>query len=391
MSIYETPPTTDDNQTTTTTTTTILKQKKKIISHHSSSNKTETRPSTLSFGLLKIIFNDSDTRYSSRLAGLCKQDRQQFKHRKHEALQTSTMTINKLDRTKSTLVNGTHSSSTEALVNETQSTHRTKQRQRNLNSNEILNNSNRTSPRMQLLMQQHLLNKSTPRENGSSCLPKAQLSIDDTNKLQRPTTAVIRNLPSRLSSAKKKTLLINQIDSLPKATAGADSLGRPISAVVHNSSRKSNDSLSSIREAKGAASRYNKPEELFGLRPEELFAPEQHQPKILDQHSIGNTRLKRQQHIWQQDVDHIIELYNIHHSANYRKSAVPPQPSIQVTTHTDSLTDGVHGGRARRMSITKNSSANLKPPINSKQATFTTLNIPRRNSISRPSTKLTNT
>ena len=150
-------------------------------------------------------------------------------------------------------------------------------------------------------------------------------------------------------------------------------------------------SLSSIREAKGTASRYNKPEELFGVRPEELFAPEQRQPKILDQRSAGNTRLKRPQHIWQQDVDHIIELYNIHHSANYRKSAVPPQSSIQVVTHSDTLTDAVPGGRARRMSISKNSSTNLKLPVNSKQPTFATLNIPRRNSISRPSTKLTNT
>jgi hypothetical protein len=250
------------------------------------------------------------------------------------------------------------------------------------------------------------------------------------NKSQRPTTSIIRNQTyanpstSRFSfakpsaSIKKKSLLINRTDSvsnLPKqspSTMESESsayshtidAGRSISAVVHRSVPRSNDLSCSIREAKGAANRYNKPEQLFGLRPEELFSSEQCQPKILDQRSTTklneNTRLKRtqfqqqqqqQQHIWQQDMDKIVELYNIHHSSNYRKSAIPPLVSTQGASQTETLTDLTQSGRVRHMSVTKNSSTNLKSSSNPKQSTFAVLNIPRRNSISRPSIKLTNT
>jgi len=330
-------------------------------------------------------------------------------------------------------------------------------------------------------MQQHTLKKSNSKENNNSlCTQKTQLSIDDINKTksnslkndneeikfklnipkiyqtsnstidhsennisvvinksQRPKTAIVRNQtyinpsPTRLNSAKiksvnillpstkKKSLLINQVDSfsnLPKqsqSTIESESstysqtiyAGRPISAVVQRSIPRSNDSACSIREAKGKSCRFNKPEKLFGVRPEELFAFEEHQPKILDQRSTTtksneNTRLKRnqfqkQQHMWQQDVDKVVELYNIHHSPNYRKSAVLPSttvvPPTQAVTQTDTLTDLTQSGRIRRMSVTKNPSTNLKSPTNPKQSTFTLLNIPRRNSITRPSIKLTNT
>jgi hypothetical protein len=487
LSIYETPSTTDDNQTTSTKSATISKKKSKISPNNFSQIKTEPRRSTLSFGLLKIIFNDSDIGYSTRLAGLCKKDKQirhhqHLKHKKQEAPQISTMTINKFDRTKSTIVNGTHScSSTEALVNETQLSNITKQCQTNVDNNGNLNNSNRTSPRVQLLMQQHLTNKSNSKENNNNnnnssfiqkTTSKTQLSIDDINKtrtssfkndhneeiksktstpsiyrqtsnstinhseknmpIQRPKTSVIRNQtitdpsPSRLRSAKikpthipsgstkNKPLLINRIESSsnlpkqPQSIVGSVSstysqaiyAGRSISAVMNHSIPRSNNSSCSIHEAKGTATRYNKPEELFGFRPEELFAPpEQHQPKILDPRLTKkpneNTRLKRnqfqkEQHIWQQDVDQIIELYNIHYSPNYRKSAI--QRSTQGVTQTDTINDLPQGGRARRMSITKTSSTNLKqPPTNPKQSTFALLNIPRRNSITRPSIKLTST
>jgi hypothetical protein len=483
LSIYETPPTTDDNQTTTTTITPTPKKKSKTTSYHPSPNKTQTRSSTLSFGLLRIIFNDSDTGYSTRLEGLCKQDRQfrhrqHLKHKKQEALQISTTTINKFDRAKSTLANSPHYCSTEALVNETQSPNMSKQHQTSFDNNVNLNNSNRASPRMQLLMQQHLSNKPNSKDNSSSSIQKTtsktQLSIDDlqktksnfskndtediksktsiatmyrqtshstlnhsenntSNKFQRPTTAIIHNqtfanpLPSRLSSAKvkpahitsasskKKALIIDRIDSaanIPKqrqSTIGSQTTsnsptvyaGRPISSVMHHSPPRSNASACSIREATGTATRFNKPEDLFGLRPEDLFCPEEHQPKILDQRSISkaddHTRLKRhqlqkQQHIWQQDMDKIIELYNVHHCANYRKSAIQPRTTgTHGVSYTDTLTDLSQGSRPRRMSITKTSTTNSKPPPNPKQPTFTTLNVPRRNSISRPSIKLTNT
>jgi hypothetical protein len=68
LSIYETPPSTDVNHTTTTW---ISKKKKKTISHNSPTVKNDVRPSAFSFGLLKIIFNDNDSSYSTRLAGIC--------------------------------------------------------------------------------------------------------------------------------------------------------------------------------------------------------------------------------------------------------------------------------------------------------------------------------
>jgi hypothetical protein len=448
--------------------------------------KNENRPLTLSFCLLKIIFNDSDTGYSTRLASLCQQQKQirrrpHSKYKKHEAPQTTTTTtINKLDRTKSTITNGIHHLSTEALVNETQLSNITKERQTSLDSNGNVNHSNRTSPRMKLLMHQHVLNKSNSKDNSSLFIQKInskpQLSIEDLNKtklnllktdpeemklklstatiyqqtsnstlnqsdnntsatitpkFQRPKTAIVRHQvyvnppPSPLSSPKikitnaplvspkKKPLLINRIESASNIhrqqqnslTIESESseysqaiyATRPITAAVHRSiPRTTNDSVGSIREAKGTASRYNKPEELFGLRPEELFASEQHQPKILDPRSANkptdNQRLKRnqlQKHIWQQDVDKIIELYNIHHSANYRKSAAPPPltpPVIQIET----LRDASPNPRVRQMSVTKTSTTNTKSTTNPKQSTYAVLNVPRQNSVTRPPIKLTN-
>ena len=452
LSIYETPPTTDDNQTNTTTT--ASRKKRKSFGNHLSPTRAETRPATLSFGLLKIIFNEGDTGYSTRLAGLCKQEkqtrhRQHSKTKKHEAPQTLTTTIKKLDRTKSTIVNGTENYSTEALVNETQLSNLTKERRTSVDSNGNGNPSDRTSPRVKLLMQQHPFNQSNSTENDHSfiqpAMSKSQLSIDDlnrtkskmatstiyrqtsnstlnqsendisTHKLQRPKTAMVRNHkyvnppPSRLNSPKTKPTNIPSASHISRqplsSTIASESTDysrtghavRAASAVVRRTVPRSNDSAGSIREAKGTASRFNKPEELFGLRPEELFASEQHQPKILDPRSTNeNSRFKRNQlhkqssHFWQQDVDKIIELYNIHHTSSYRKSAVPPtvtQPVIQIET----LTESSQGGRFRRGSISKTSTTNPnKPAANSKQSTFAVLNLPRRNSFSRPPVKLTN-
>jgi hypothetical protein len=265
------------------------------------------------------------------------------------------------------------------------------------------------------------------RQSSNSTLYQSET----TNKSQRPKTAMVHNQkyvnppPSRLNSPrikpthfpspspKKKSYQIDSPSNLPyqhlQSTMSSESstysrtiyAGRSISAVVHRSVPRSNDSACSIREAKGAASRYNKPEELFGLRPEELFAPEQYQPRILDQRSTPKanesrrskrSHLQKQQHFWQQDVDRIIDLYNIHHTANYRKSAVPPLSSSSghYGSQTDTLTDLNQSGRIRQASITKNSSTNSKQSANPKQSTFALLNIPRRNSISRPSIKLTN-
>ncbi|CAF1999283.1 unnamed protein product [Rotaria magnacalcarata] len=470
LSIYESPSCPAGNQP-------IVSQTKK---KSASSKKSDTRPTSLSFGLLKIIFNDSDTSYSHRLAGLCKQAKQHrhhqhSKHNKYEAPQTSTtMTINKLDRTKSTLVNGTQYSSTEAVVNETQST---KEHQRNFDANGNHNGSNRSSPRTQLLIQQNHLNKSNSSDQNACFIQKTtsktQLSIDDLNstkfnnegtksKTNKSATytqtshstfnrsentdsriksrflnsttsmlnnqALIHSSTFQASSSKIKATTVlstplktklssnDHLDSVtnhpkhPFSFVGSDSstysqtmyAGRSVSAIVQQSNAKSNDSSCSIHEAKGRTCRYNKPEELFGLRPEELFAPEQHQPKIIDQNSSINTnetaRLKRnqlqkQQYMWQNDVDKIIDLYNVHHCANYRKPATHPPPAVPATqTVAQSETNGesTTNGRPRRASITKYNAANLKPSNYSKQSLNASSNMPRRNSINRPSIKLTN-
>ena len=442
-----------------------------------SSIKSEFRPPTLSFGLLKIIFNESDTGYSTRLAGLCKQDKQkrlrpQSKTKKHEAIQTSITTINKSERTKSTVNNGIHtSSSTEALVNETQISNLTKDCQTNLDNHhhhhqqqqQQHKHKDRTSPRIQLLIQQKFPTKfnSTFIQHTTS---KAQLSIDDMNKMklnfikidnddakskssiptiyrqvststlnqsdyqpftrQRAKTAVVRKEvyinppPSRLSnhtikatpsrsSAKKKSVIIKQSNSPSHSASSTHSqstrISRAKSAVVH----RSNDSECSIREAKGTAARFNKPEDLFGVRPEQLFAPEQqqYQPKIFDSRSTNktdeSTRLKRQNlqtkhHLWQQDVDKIIELYNIHHSTSYRKSAMLPPPTIVTQlpsslqpASNEILTESSYNMRSRGPTIAKTTHhAHAKPHSVSKQPVSGLLNNPQRNPSTRASMKI---
>lgn len=246
---------------------------------------------------------------------------------------------------------------------------------------------------------------------------------------QRAKTAIVRKEvyanppPSRLStenikttatpsSAKKKSVIINQndtptnhqVDSHSRSSnySQSNQISRAKSAVVH----RSNDSSCSIREVKGTASRFNKPEELFGLRPEQLFAPEQYQPKILDHRSTNkmneNTRLKRQNlqtkhHLWQQDVDKIIELYNIHHSTSYRKTVVPPPPTIvtqvpsQTPASTEVLTDSSQFMKVRSSSHAKTNHPNGKPPSASKQSVMNLLNAPQRNIPTRASMKITNT
>ena len=417
-----------------------------------SSIKSEFRPPTLSFGLLKIIFNESDTGYSTRLAGLCKQDKQkrlrpQSKTKKHEAIQTSITTINKSERTKSTVNNGIHtSSSTEALVNETQISNLTKDCQTNLDNHHYQQqqqkqhkHKDRTSPRIQLLIQQKFPTKfnSTFIQHTTS---KAQLSIDDMNKMklnfikidnddakskssiptiyrqvststlnqsdyqpftrQRAKTAVVRKEvyinppPSRLSnhtikatpsrsSAKKKSVIIKQSNSPSHSASSTHSqstrISRAKSAVVH----RSNDSECSIREAKGTAARFNKPEDLFGVRPEQLFAPEQqqYQPKIFDSRSTNktdeSTRLKRQ-------------------NLSYRKSAMLPPPTIVTQlpsslqpASNEILTESSYNMRSRGPTIAKTTHhAHAKPHSVSKQPVSGLLNNPQRNPSTRASMKI---
>ncbi|CAF0799870.1 unnamed protein product [Rotaria sp. Silwood1] len=454
LSIYETPQKTDDNHALSTTTTTPSKTKTRTTSHKSSANKNDIRPSTISFGLLKIIFNENDSTYSTRLAGFCNESKQthhrrRIRHKKHATSQKN----HDINKTESIIPSSTHYCSTEALVNELQSTPIGGERKITFDDSED-NNTARTSPRIQLLIQQHLLNKPSsstedllipnktidrPGSNSTINYIEPAISIVQEssrikNKLQRPKTAIVtRNqtsvnavgAPSRLSTPKvlpissqkkpkKKLSIINRPNSascIPKQQQHSNLAseissysqtlfaGRPLSAALQNHHRhpsvqRTVDSSCSIREAKGATSRYNKPEELFGLKPEELFGLQDHQPKILNHRKTNdNIRLKRtnqqqQQYIWQQEVDKLVDLFNIHHSSNYRPSAVPPAP---VVVEQDTITDLTPVGRFRPSSISKNTLSFSRSSLNPKQSTLAALNIPRRNSISqRSSIKLTN-
>lgn len=103
LSIYEILPSNADIQKS-------LSKKSSSKSHQFHSLR---RPTSLSFNLLKIVFNENDGSFSSQLAGLCRQDQQQ---RRKDAQQSSIF-----DPSKSTLISETVYSSTEALVNESQS------------------------------------------------------------------------------------------------------------------------------------------------------------------------------------------------------------------------------------------------------------------------------
>lgn len=382
--------------------------------------------------------------------------------------------MNEFDKIESTLPSSTHYCSTEALVNELQTIPVTieaiPERKITFEEGEDVNSTARTSPRVQLLIQQHLSNKKNvpskmssstednlasnsetksktfDRQPSNSTLNCAEPSFSmfqgttqTQNKLQRPKTATItRNqtsvnavgAPSRLSSAKmaptpspkktrKKSATINrpksasvvvksqqQQQQAPTLISDASSYsqtlyaGRPLSAALQNHQRhpplqRTIDSSCSIREAKGPTSRYNKPEELFGIKPEDLFGLQNYQPKIIDNHkSNDHARLKRynmhrQQHVWQEDVHKLVDLFNIHHSSNYRPSAKPPPP---VVVEEDTITDLTPTVRFRRLSISKNPLNNSRSSLNPKHSTFAALNIPRRNSIShRTAIKVANT
>ncbi|CAF3782367.1 unnamed protein product [Adineta steineri] len=479
LSIYE-------NNSTIIKNSNGTKLKKK--NQKSSVNKTEIYPPVMPFGLLKIIFNDNDMKYSTHLANICKKDKQirHVKYKKQEAPQISSMTNNNnhnTDRTKSAIVNGNQYSSTQVLINETHLLNRIKKHQTHFDSNEISHNTGRLSPRMQLLIhQQRLLNS---KDNNSSYIQKAtsktQLSIDDINSIklnnssktdsdnirykqniptmhrqisvtssnqsdtnppritnhrfQRPKTTTLQNqtfmnsIPTaELNSTnlrriqnpstplKKRFVLNDRTDTSSvvtkqnQSTAGSQSstypqtilTGYTISTATQQSTTKSNDLSCPIQEAKGPTSRYNKPEQLFGLRPEELFGLKQHQPKMFDQMSTTKTddsirskrsQLQKKQHIWQQDVDKLLELYNIHHSVTYRKSAIPPPTTLtQGVVQTETITEIIPIARSRRSSITKHTVTTSKPPTNhSKQTTVTSGSNSRRNSTHRHTIKLANT
>ncbi len=395
--------------------TKTTKNKKKNNSHPFPTLKNDIRPSTLSFGLLKIIFNESDSSYSTRLAGLCNEKKSTHPRRR--------LRQKKQDEPKSIAPQLAHYCSTEAFIHELQVSALDKEPKLISDDNEEGSPIIRTSPRIDLLMQQHVL--TDDRSNSSlNCIERALSVLYESprakSQLQRPKTAgVTRNLtsvnavgiPSRLSSPKirrKKsspTTRPHSASVIPRqrhtnlsseATTYSQTLydGRPLSAILQSHYRnppaqRTIDSSCTIREAKGVTSRYNKPEELFGLKPEELFGETDCQPKILNHRkTTDHIHSHRPPYNWQDDIDKLVDLYNVHHSLNYRKPFIPP-----VIVQSDATTDLLHTAKVRRMSLTKHS-PNIyrsRSPPHPKQSTFVSLNIPRRNSISqRPPIKLTN-
>ncbi|CAF3921114.1 unnamed protein product [Adineta steineri] len=333
LSIYE------NNSSTIIKNSNGTKLKKK--NQKSSVNKTEIYPPVMPFGLLKIIFNDNDMKYSTHLANIL-------------------------------------TSSNQSDTNPPRITNHRFQR-----------------PKTTTLQNQTFMNS----------IPTAELNSTNLRRIQNPSTPL-----------KKRFVLNDRTDTSSvvtkqnQSTAGSQSstypqtilTGYTISTATQQSTTKSNDLSCPIQEAKGPTSRYNKPEQLFGLRPEELFGLKQHQPKMFDQMSTTKTddsirskrsQLQKKQHIWQQDVDKLLELYNIHHSVTYRKSAIPPPTTLtQGVVQTETITEIIPIARSRRSSITKHTVTTSKPPTNhSKQTTVTSGSNSRRNSTHRHTIKLANT
>lgn len=246
-------------------------------------------------------------------------------------------------------------------------------------------------------------NSTVYRQNFHSTLTQVEADPSRTNN-RKPSQSPVnhRPTPARLpipngkgvGSAKKKPSTNDRYRSASNSSRPLDSdsstlvqsvLGRYRSAVP-----RYHDSSFTIQEAKGPTSRYNQPEELFGLRPAELFGTDEHQPKILDPRSNQHRAKRPPNHLWQQDLDQVLNLYNVHQSPNYRRSAHPPHSTIssQVAANDTSVDSG-QNGRHRRGSITKTPAANhSKMSLQSRPSIVPPTNFPRRNSISRPATKI---
>jgi hypothetical protein len=464
LSIYETPPSSNPSAVQTTT-----KSRKK--NKDPSPSKADLPPSALSFGLLKIIFNESDSSYSTRLAAVCKKEKSGTHRRRKKTDLVHGLTT--LDSAKSTVTDEIHYCSTEALVNELQRQAADEVHRASPENSSAIPNSGRTSPRLQLLMHQYsidktsmitdeslLINSSKKMSKGadenhdvksklSFATVQKQMSNSTLNHFEenlahlhdsprskqakqvRVRTAIVRpptstnavGVPSRLSSVKspsstsqptrkKKSLLVQRASSASTTSKQQPSnipveistysqtlyAGRPLSAaVLHHPLpvAQASDSSCSIREARGPTRRYNNPEEVFGLKPEQLFgSQEQHVPRLMSQRQTrGETRSKRSQRprqafAWQDDVDKLVDLYNIHHSSTYRTTVVPPLSSTHVEP-TDIVPDLIQITRSRKAAASRNSSSSGRTP---KLSTLASLQIPRRNSITqRQSIKVAHT
>ena len=302
-------------------------------------------PASVSFGLLKIAFNESDGNYSSRLAGLCSTDESKPRRKlpvssnhKSDSIQTR--------RTQQVHVSHT----TEAPVNATHSSGTGKQRRTSVD---------RASPRWP---------------------PSTQPNID----ISYQTSVPLFDLPQKPA----EPVLVITPSLVRRANSAAPSqTKRPVADPPTRPSHPL-ESMSSIREARGASSRYNKPEDFFGLRPEELFGFDEHVPQMIDHRkAVDSTRLKRpnlrqQIYNWHDDVNQLVDLYSIHHSSNYRVSAVPPLSSTLTAIQISAIDASVPTSKLRKVPASKN-------PKAPRTSTLSSYNILRRTPVTqRPAMKL---
>ena len=211
----------------------------------------------------------------------------------------------------------------------------------------------------------------------------------DTSKAVRPTSSVAPKLQQNKAAPEISIQLKHFGTKRSKSVFGK---------ISSNISRPKDEPLS-IQESKHSASRYNQPELLFGLRPEQLFSDENHQPKILEPHSSTQQNDSqhrkhpinpRKAHLWQDDLNQLIGLYGIHHSRNYRKAAATPHqlPTVHRAVHQEPQNEPP---RNRRVSVTKSSiTNNLKGLSSSKHSALASLHLPQRHSIQRSTLKLSN-
>ncbi|CAF1306538.1 unnamed protein product [Adineta steineri] len=421
LSVYETPPMTDINHNLTT-----ASKPKSKISQNSSTNKKDSRPSTLSFGLFKILFNESDKKYFTHLAKLCDEGQQYNRNIRHKNPDISSI-INNVNQVKSTVNNHSQKPSAETFLTELQTVKTREEHKISLDKKE---NTNGLPPRIPVSIQHHVSikdprhssydrNKSrahTPVKHQHNsdfvinrCETTTPPSFDSSRRktnLQRsktlfPTRNKISNniddtnsrkSPSPHKKSRKKSTLNNRPKSASFTSRPQHSnltfesstysktffAGRPLSALLQNHHCRSPvqhiiDPSCSIREAKGAASRYNNPEELFGIKPEDLFGTSDNRSKSV---THPDTRLKRndhpqQEYMYQKDVDKLVDLMTIQQSPSYRQ-AVTPQPKLQTN-------DLKSGKEHRRISSSSKLSINSSgTPTNTKRTTLSTLSVCRQ-------------
>ncbi|UJR15515.1 hypothetical protein I4U23_002455 [Adineta vaga] len=448
LSVYESPPINDRNHNRITTFTPT-----KQMSKTSQTNKMNKRPSSLSFGLLKILFNDSDAPYSTHLAKLCNQGKQNHHRQARQKNPELSCTLKKREQNKSNVTNGTQHSSVETVITDTNPRKKRQERKSSADAKEKVSpDKTGLPPRRPSSVHQHRNSRDTQfsiervkhpmnvpiihiqdfdasasRSQSITIIPVPKPSRVNVNTERPKTPPLTRHKTSNdisdvqypvytrkipLTSIHKKMKKKSTTNNRPKSAAFTFKpqysnmtfesstysktlyTGRPLSAVLQNHHCRSPvqhivDPSCSIREVTGvaAASRYNNPVELFGIKPEELFGSPDNTAKSITHH---DTQLKRsntqQQYMYQQEIDKFADLYAIQHTFSYRPSVKPP---VKPRGNTSDLKSN---DKNRKTSTSKNSMNSSRASTTLKPSTLAILNINRRFSeYRRPTVKTVHT